>query len=305
MNIIFVVGYPRSGTTLLARLLQDYTGYLAVPETALYEEYIPSPFNNSPPKLQASLEKKLRLKSLTKDFSWINTIESGKANILLGVLGKFVDNSSLDPVGVIEKSPAHQHHVNQIKYDFPDSPIIYIIRHPAMSISSVRNTHWSGKYLFPQILEWKYRTRNSIKDIKAGRLEHIAYEDLVEHPDNIIEELLVRCGIKIAKSPVTGADLLVTPGEKGWKEKALLPPDPTRAAIRPDNLTPAQQETIQLCCAEEMKYFGYPTTKIAYRLRYITRLLLLYPFINRSLRHLYFSAGINKILGKPDLGSFP
>jgi hypothetical protein len=194
---IFIVGYPRSGTTLLQAMLATQEGIYTLPETHF--------FNVVEKKIEIDEDGGIRLSCLDEvfkkiyekmDFSFneeeLKVIKDDSVNkrltskilferIIYKFISKEVANSDLK-FRWMEKTPNHLYFIDRIYDLYPESKFIHIIRHPAAAIlSRKKNFPFNKDTPIERLVEfWK----RSIKCAEAFKKKYpdsiysLKYEDL-------------------------------------------------------------------------------------------------------------------------------
>ncbi|MDH5570289.1 MAG: sulfotransferase [Gammaproteobacteria bacterium] len=205
---IFIVGNPRSGTTLLAVLIDRHSDISIPPETHYYDQFIHEfrmKLNNlsKGQMVRYALENE-RIKDLNLDYHEVLEIftkyERSKANLLRSILECYAEKRNKKIFG--EKTPMHLRFVNEIMSDFPAAKIICIIRDGRDSILSTLNAPW-GMAEVPRRLEklcvkWRENAKKSLKYLNKypNNFTLLKYEDLLLNPENELKKLCVFIGVK-------------------------------------------------------------------------------------------------------------
>jgi len=209
---LFLVGCPRSGTTLLQSLLAAHSEIASFPESHFFRKLAPferrywllKQFGVASRRARPQLEKFLcevgegqlcsqlprgtmSMRRLTQSFIEI-------LDLLTEQQGKSI---------WLEKTPGHLHHIDLIETLVPNAKFIHIIRNGADVVASLYEVTqkypqlWGGQPLGIDrcIDEW-------MKDVKTSQrylhqLNHIGvgYEDIVENPQQVLEHLCQSIGI--------------------------------------------------------------------------------------------------------------
>lgn len=161
---VFVVGCPRSGTTLLQCLLAAHSQLISFPESHLHY-----------------------------DFS--------KAAERLRQFDDLVQQQNLS--GWIEKTPRHLHYIAQIKALCPEAKFIHCLREPRANIAALYTierrygTAWSyrPKTLKECFLRWQ--GDYIISKFYENDFKHklIKYEDLTRNPAEVLSDLCQFLGV--------------------------------------------------------------------------------------------------------------
>ena len=202
-NPIFVVGAPRSGTTLLAATLTSHSQIDCGPETQFFN------------KLDAR-----QLGAAVRDRHW-----PGKAVHLLGSLtlaGQPVQalfglgeqdlinflKSRTPSVGAMlealtaqratrsgkhrwaEKTPNHILHLDLIRREFPDAHIVRIVRDPRDSAQSMRKLDWASQSVLANCYTWRdwYQASEDFFD-RDHLCKTVFLEKLIREPEKQMSAL--------------------------------------------------------------------------------------------------------------------
>lgn len=226
---LFLVGCPRSGTTLLQSLLSAHPQVFSVPESHLYSRV------SSRNRLLRRLGMARR--DAPEIFSRI-LVSSGlppakprgvTVNFYLRRLAEALDKATLAEGKTVwlEKTPRHLYYLSDISRTLPSAKFIHILRNGSDVVASLyETTHqypglWGGERSIDSCIDrW-------IKDIALssqyqGKRNHliVRYEELIEDPETSLRKLLVFVDIPFAKSILTDyryASRKVVASSEAWK----------------------------------------------------------------------------------------
>jgi outer membrane receptor protein involved in Fe transport/tetratricopeptide (TPR) repeat protein len=185
---IFIVGMPRSGSTLVEQILASHSGVEGTMELPNVLNYVrefdnlsatgdayPESAGAAPPAVFAALGRRYLEETLP--------LRSG--------CERFID-----------KMPNNFAHVGLIHAMLPDATIIDVRRHPMDACFSCFKQHFAAGQTFSYDLEGLgqyYREYLALMDhwdrVLPGKVLHIAYEELVRGPESTIRRLLAHCGV--------------------------------------------------------------------------------------------------------------
>lgn len=201
-NIIFILGAPRSGTTLIKRMLVKKQKYLggADQESAFYNKICKKKY-----KLETYLDSNYFTLLFNKqELEDIYERSIGHIDFFKNAIAYYLDRDG--KFFFAEKTPQHTLYFNEILINFENPIILLIERNPAATIHSMVVTPWVG--LFSDKLPGILRQRKFIRYI-AGSLQYyryyrqfskirqyenticIRYEDIIKGLTNV-KELLER-----------------------------------------------------------------------------------------------------------------
>lgn len=214
---IFVVGCPRSGTTLVQSLLGAHPDILAFPETQFFR-FLHSKRLILRALNLASLESLLRARRLAREFNRPDlrpgALSMRSPDVLARQFVSMLDQLAHDAGRThwSEKSPGHVHHIELIERYLPDARFVHVIRGGVDTAASIRHaartyatSHWIREYpdLRSCFLEWQSAIEESARWVDAERHTHLRYEAAVEDPQRAAQVLCDRLGIPFNASILT------------------------------------------------------------------------------------------------------
>lgn len=202
---VFIVGCPRSGTTLLYDMIQSSGGFARVPFESDTFRILGPKF----PNLASVKNRKSLLQFWLKSEEGVRSgLEQGdiEARVIaecrnIGEFLRIVMEAMCRKQGVgrwAEKTPDHALNIPLIRRFFPDSLIVHIIRDGRDTALSLANFKWISPYMWQRGSKrlsfgvyWKWIVR---KGRSAGRAlgrdyYELHYEDLVEKPRETLAPL--------------------------------------------------------------------------------------------------------------------
>lgn len=295
MKTVFVVGYPRSGTTLLAEMISRLTGYVVLPETRFYEENV-LPRRVQGSKLIAILSKKLRLKDLGLPMeACFDESVSYKRSEVLPRLIECIGAGR----GVVEKSPIHSVHLGRIKQDFPDAIVVAIVRSPSDVLASLNKTPWNNRGAVYMQLEWSSRNR---KMIDSGFVDHlVSYEELISSPEDacekVMKNILGRSDSELIRKAIyssrnSGA---VPEWELGWKANVNGP------LLLNKEITRERLPYIDDGVAVRVGYFEYAGQSSLFS-KGLNLGFSVYISVRSFVKRAFYGWGLNRLVNRPSEG---
>jgi hypothetical protein len=276
---IFLVGFPRSGTTLVQSLLAAHPDVLSLPETFFFMHAFPSGRRWRLTR-RAHPDARMCLREL--EAHGIEVAPRGMRDSLpIASAGPTVRRfvRSLDAtahrdgkLAWVEKTPSHLHYVDTIERHVPDAKFVHIVRSGASAIASLYSvTHehpepWGGaRSLETCISRWRSDIRTSYGC--TGRPNHafVSYERLVDDPSVLLLSLTRRLGlgsdletIESMLANYAGTTSTIVDNEP-WKSSVAAPIVNRNAARMTDLFSPAERERIERSITrEEQLLAGLP-----------------------------------------------
>lgn len=228
MKRIYIVGFPRSGTTMLASELSKIQGVVGTPESHIFQSMrelsVLVRFFPRSDKLKWRLYEHSRLRDmfLPDDFKELINLHSGNdlRSFSTEVIEAYARKINKDAVCVVEKTPAHLLCLEEIYAADPDSIVVHIVRDPRDAIISIKKTPWGKRYFITYCMDWHFRVdkyqRLSPRFKKAIQIK---YEDFTENPTEQFELLKSALGFEalVVGEPSGG---VVPDWELAWKKPA-------------------------------------------------------------------------------------
>jgi tetratricopeptide (TPR) repeat protein len=187
---IFVVGLPRTGTTLVERILASHSQVHDAGEIPSLSEaigaFVDARLHPAPPSFEGYLESlplmpgdTLRAEYLRRAAPW------------RGDRPRFTDKNTLNFF-----------YIPLILRAFPDARIVHLTRHPLAAAYAIYKVWFRGAFPFSYDLPEFADFYTGYRDLMAhwhrlnpGRILDVAYEDLVSHQESQTRRLLDYCGL--------------------------------------------------------------------------------------------------------------
>ena len=269
---IFIVGAPRSGTTLLASMLAGHARIACGPETQF--------FNKSDARLNAALRDPAWPRQAVNLVTSLTLAEQPVAE-LFGHSNRDVQRflaarepsaqamlESLTALYAVkqgkqrwaEKTPNHLLHLPEIRALYPGAPVVRIVRDPRDSALSMRQLPWASPSALANGYLWAawFSKSQPFFDGDANTLT-VRYEDLVEAPAKVLTQVCAFIGETfqpgMLETHKTGKS--VSSPNESWKAQNARVLGKSRTQWQKD-LNPTLQRALTYTCAAGIEAFGYP-----------------------------------------------
>lgn len=271
VNMLFVIGAPRSGTTMLERILSSHSMILGGPEPhimtplahlGVYAKVDKAPYDH----ILSAESQKLFVESLpNKEQDYWDACRA-YCDVLYG---RYLATS--DKSICLDKTPAYALVCPFLMKVFPDARYVTLTRHPLAMFASYANSFFDGDYELahnfnPIVLTYVPALAAFIRQREVANF-HIRYEDLVKDPDTWMERIYAHIGVPFERETIDygkggtgGADSRkglgdpigvarhsrpTTKSVKKWVEDLLAQPARLELMRRViDQVDPADLETI-------------------------------------------------------------
>ena len=274
---IFIVGVPRSGTTLLAAMLGAHPQIACGPETDFFH------FIRQADPAWLLDPSGWPQRAVDFMYSWIQArgkapvpqiYEHTRQSLGMALSGKTPSipallDALLQPyaarrgkIRVAEKTPRHMLYLADIRHHYPDARIIKIVRDPrdvALSILKAGWT-WAARDLVSGLLMWRdlERTSRTFFETDSCSLT-LRYEDLLAHPRQELERICEFVGMGYSDDMLDTRRSYdsVNSIEEPWKRKVGEPLDPSRAFSWKGKLDQQQRRLASSLLWTDLGQYGY------------------------------------------------
>lgn len=273
---IFVVGMPRSGTTLLSAMLDAHSQIAISPETHFYTRCQPSA--PSPSSRLAETWERLRQQPGVQDMGFSEdelqdvwqTVRGRPAaaprDLLRGLLSAYAGRRDAEAWG--EKTPDHLAHVPAILDDFPRAVVLAIVRDPRDVCLSLRGLPWNHDSLPESAWKWRRYARRTERyaETLPSRFREVRYERLLEAPEALLRDLLGWIGAPFERAVLEfyrQGDGPADETREPWKEKTARPLDPENKEKWRDRMGSAERWVVQVITGRYLRRKGYAPEPVA------------------------------------------
>jgi tetratricopeptide (TPR) repeat protein len=193
---VFIVGFPRSGTTLIEQSLSVHPRIAAGDELP----YISDITQIMPRLLASPLGYPEALAEL-----WMGDQRDGLNELRDYYLNRAAKSGILRPGAdfFTDKMPLNETHLGLISLLFPQSPVIHVLRHPLDVVLSVYSNHLTHGFFCASKLESIAQHYALVADLVAHYRQHlqqrylaVRYEDVVTDQEASIRSILDFIGVE-------------------------------------------------------------------------------------------------------------
>ena len=246
MNKFFIVGCPRSGTTMVQQALNRHSRIAIPPETKYFFSFY-GHSQRCQARHVARLNADLGIR-LPQPEARVCSAPDGRtffdlmANQYVERLGK------KDVQSFGEKTPEHTSHLFRIRELFPASKIVVLCRDGRDVALSLTKVPWMSSNLYVNFLVWLYYQRviQAVRD-SLPNLYFARYEDIVAHPERELGGILDFLGLPYEPAVARGCGNRegIPEREYAWKGRALKEITPERVGVFRDELDDFQLEMLE------------------------------------------------------------
>jgi len=265
---VFVVGSRRSGTTLLATLLDRHSQFAVPPEThffghfrqrigrdpghAQHRDLVEEFFAN-----QRALDMKLDSEKLLHRF---RQYPADLPHLLRASLEEYAER--LGKARSAEKTPGHLEFVPTILQWFPRAKIVCIVRDGRAAVLSTARLGWRDGDIVGLSLMWRQRIRWMLAWERRypSNFTRVSYEDLLRDPTGTLGRVDRFVGVQFEASQLdTSIPTHAIPEwETKWKAKSTTEPDLDRLSAWRHEATDEEMWLMNLLMGRDLRRLNYP-----------------------------------------------
>ena len=278
---IFIVGLPRSGTTLIAAMLGNHSRIACGPETQFFHKISESKLHSaiSDPKwprkaveiimsITLANQKVYELYNLShEDIKDFLSKHKPSIRVMLEALTETYA-VKLGRPRWSEKTNNHLLYLELIRKEFPESPVIRIIRDPRDSAISMRKLPWASNSVLANcyILNQLYLKSKSFFESDNNAIT-LRYEDLVLNPERELKKICKFIGEEFIPSMLDTRESgkLVSSPNEPWKEEVHKELYTSRRFAWKRELPLQIQEAATFLCFTNIKDFNYDIRRKPFR----------------------------------------
>lgn len=201
MKRIFLVGAPRSGTTILQSLLAAHPEIISFPESKFFHYLLYDKFAGKlPSRMEAFFKDEIKRPELLENFDDSQTVET-KTAWFVGILDSLAteQNKSI----WLEKTPEHMYFIEDIERLLPDAKFIHILRNGMDTIASMYEATRNFSHLWGAgwdlnhcIGRWEHAMLTSHKYVEKSNHIFIRYEDILDNTTKLLGKICNFLGIE-------------------------------------------------------------------------------------------------------------
>jgi len=282
ISALFIVGVPRSGTTLLRLMIDSHPEVAVPPET----HFLPSLMNQCP-RSDKPAERFIQI--LTSSPRWPdwhvdqNALENAVKKLTPFSLDRAVQAfyrlyaARFGKTRWGDKTPGYLMHMKAIQQLLPEARFIHVIRDGRDVCLSIRDLWWGPDTVEQAALWWKKRIELAGKQARAlPHYKEVFFEDLVCEPEKTLKQICAFTGIdwdpamlkyyatadrriQELDHEVRQGDIKISPARRrAIFSKVSSPPDMSRVHRWQTELSSEAHAVFLENAADMLRKLGYP-----------------------------------------------
>lgn len=289
---IFIVGCPRSGTTILAALLNLHTNIAAATETHFFNfiskqrKYKWKEFDENQMKLMLDeariidfckhleIDPELLIKYFMESFDSAELSEGAtqktefyKKKVFDVFIRALLEKKKKERF--CEKTPQHLYNVEEILKLYPEAKFIHLVRDGRDVVNSLMKMPWRPNGLLNNSRFWKKYIARGLKlssKIDSSNFLTVKFEDLLQDPETVLRNICEFLDLAYQKSILyksqTSTESVFTEWESNWKHKSKSDLDPKRIGAWKKELSDQDQALLGWHQYQYLNKLGYELGKL-------------------------------------------
>ncbi len=270
---IFIVGCPRSGTTLLRTIIASHSRMIVSPESHFFNYWLKE-YGHLNLEDESEFQYFWKDFSASKRFSYfelepdaflkkLNELGTPSFKAVFELLmAEYAATKNKPRWG--EKTPAHYDYLETIFDWFPNARILWLIRDPRAVSASLLKVDWASNYIHSNAYYWLSSAKLYLeKWQEEPRVLLLKYEDLVIDPEARIEEMchFLEEEFEPCMLSQRSQQQDANPYQRGWAkthfQKAIQPIDSKAIEKWQVQLSRTQVAIVENITREIMVRYGY------------------------------------------------
>jgi len=260
---IFIVGSPRSGTTLLRSLLSRHPSIAICAETRFFTEVYKRRSAFGP------LEKLENRRRLVDEYLALARISHFRIDVeklrqsllaeattypafLTTLIRGYADFHQKERCG--EKTPNHAFFTETLSEWYPGAYLIHIVRDPRDVVASLQRMVWAPKSVWNNAWIWLLFNRAAEASRHRPEYLRVQYEQLIEAP----QQELARICRHVGEEWPDSLEVPIDPSAPySWPASARGPVTRSRLQKWRDQLKPQEISVVERIAGERLEQYGY------------------------------------------------
>jgi len=264
LNPVFIVGTPRSGTSLLRLLLNRHPDIGLCDETYFfyYVFHRQRTFGDlkDPVKREFVVDRYLetdRARRLKLDMNSLRDtlIREGTdyRNLFASLMKFYADFHDKKLYG--EKTPHHALEAELLCDLFPDCRLIHLVRDPRDVVASLQRMPWGSSSISANARLWVRCVTTVERCSEKSNFLRVNYESLVSHPEPGLQRICTFLGTPYDENMLKSRS--DDDADRWWFEGARKPVSSSRIEKWRTELRPDQASIVEWVAGDTMKMLGY------------------------------------------------
>jgi len=261
---VFIVGSPRSGTTLLKNLISRHPSIAICDETRFFSDIYKRRSAFGPLE---NLANRQRLVDQYLSTQWVKRRIQVDLSVLrqrlldqatsypaflTAIFRYYADSQGKERCG--EKTPNHAFYTEMLSDWYPGASIIHLVRDPRDVVASLQRMAWAPKSILSNALIWMLFNRAAERSRHRPEYLLVHYEKLVASPDQELARICNHIGEEWPESLTVPTD---SSAPYTWPQSAGGPITRDRLQKWRKELSPRDVSLVERIAGERLENYGY------------------------------------------------
>lgn len=270
---LFIVGMPRSGTTLVSMLLNAHPEVAVTPETHYFTRF--ARVGERRGAFASAAGRRLLIGEMLKSkvFSAFGFTEDevegildgveaaplpGHRDVLAVIAGAYAKKNGKVQWG--EKTPGHVLHLDRVLESFPEARVVNVVRDARDVSLSLGRVPWQKGNLLSHLSDWRRCTRAASR-VAGDNVLTVRYEDVISSPHEAVERICAHVRVPFDKGMLEypykarpNFDTAVEP----WKSRNVERIDSANQGKWRREMSHSDQQISWLMVGDDLEALGYP-----------------------------------------------
>ena len=267
---VFVVGYGRSGTTLLTTILGRHPNLAGTPESHLMDHVLPRSENVAPPRSRPVEEMRERFLASprSQDLEIAPEDLPKEADTYADFFEQILTHVAKreGKTRVVEKTPLHLIYTPTLLAWYPGARIVCIVRDGRDAVCSMMSQPWTHNDLRRHCRKWRWYAElaQTYEKQYVDRFIRVHYEDVVRDAEPVIRKIDDFIGESFAPEQLHWGDKqsagAIPEWEKEWKAKSVEKPDTSRVGRWREDASKEDRILMNVAMGDALEAMGYSDT---------------------------------------------
>lgn len=268
LRAVFVVGCPRSGSTMLGAMLGGHSDVVCIPEAQFLVKLMPEAGRDAPVDPAGLID---RISHHWRFRVW--EFDLGQSRPTLGeiaptfratvewLVGRYGESIGRQAAQIwVDQGPGNVLHIWKLLEHFPDAKFIHLIRDGRAVAASIMPLDWGPNEIYSATRFWKHLLAYGyVAGAALGpeRMLHVRYEDLVTDTERTMRRVATFVGIEFAPSMLSTTGLKLPSFTRYMHQLIGAPPQSEGANKWRRTLSRRQIEIFESEAGDLLPLLGY------------------------------------------------
>jgi hypothetical protein len=265
---VFIIGYARSGSTMLGAMIGAHPKIICIPEAQFIIDLMPPDSSDSeidPAKIIDRIVDHWRFRVWEFDLGSLrpapDDTEPTYRAAIEWLVRRYAESAGrLDALTWVEQAPVHANHVWKLLQHFPDAKFIHMVRDGRAVAASIIPLDWGPNEIYSAARTWQARVGYgyvAAAVLGPERLLHLRYEDVVERTETTMRLVARFLGVEFVPDMLSTTGLRLPRFTRYQHRLIGEPPRSDRTESWRKSLSPREIEIFESVVGDLLPLLGY------------------------------------------------